>query len=212
MKKLLIILFAVLLPILAHAQEKRLILKDGTVLVGEVELQADGTYRFKSSEGDVFFFQPSEVQRVVDLETRGITTVNGIAVYRDVYRKKGELRFSGSNQALTEFDFTNQESWQNYQVAHNKWKAGTVLLISGVPSFVIGETFLVLGSIFGPEPLTIASGGLAVLGLAASTTGLVLTLSANSSLKKMANAYNEHPGYVIDFGVQQHGIGLAINF
>ena len=58
----------------------------------------------------------------------------------------------------------------------------------------------------------IASAGRKI-GLAAvipAITSLVFGIIENTKLKKMANTYNQRPGYVLDFGAQQHGVGLVL--
>ncbi len=49
-------------------------------------------------------------------------------------------------------------------------------------------------------------------GFISGITGLILIFNAHSKLNKMANTYNQNPGYALNFGVQQNGIGFAFNF
>jgi len=43
-------------------------------------------------------------------------------------------------------------------------------------------------------------------------TGLAFNIVGNIRLKQTAETSNQQPGYALDFGAQQHGMGFALHF
>lgn len=64
---LLFVLLLLSLSVFAQEMtERRIELKNGTILTGIVVLQSDGSYLVELKSGDVIFFQATEVSRIVD--------------------------------------------------------------------------------------------------------------------------------------------------
>lgn len=212
MKKTFLFFALIIVSFLALAQEKvemRLDLKNGSTLTGLVTVQQDGSYLLETSTGDMFFFDASEVKRAIcikDQETH----------IKVVHKKGGNLLFVDTEEKLTETDFATNSGWRQYQKAQKNRKTGNILMITGAG--VVAASFA-LAALF-PEALRIdtenASMHVAtfssIAGLATTITGLVFNISGNVKLKKMEDAYNQNPGYVLDFGAQQNGIGFALKF
>ena len=237
MKKSILLILVCLLPISLFAQEKEeksIELKNGTVLKGYVEQQPDGSYLVETASGDMLFFSPSEVSRIINLkptpendEKQNKSSAGGL-----VYRRKGELCFSATGTPLTQDDFFNFQGWEKYQKAQRLRKTGNKIMlwgsigciaagviVGGVIMFSYGEyeyydsyhdVYRNYGydySVFGASS---AIGGMA--SVVPIVTGLIIKSSGNAKLNKMAKVYNQNPGYVLNFGPQQHGVGFALNF
>ena len=187
-------------------------MNDGTTLTGEVEVKADGTYVLKTAEGDIFVFQPHEVQRLVVRNSEGSATPNVYVNNDIVYLNKGKICYIDSGAPLQEIDFKTFQIWEQYQKTTRRWETGNVLLISGGSALVLGGASMGIGLL--SDEWAMEGIGLIVssVGLIVGVVGLSMELTAKNKLKKMTKTYNESPGYVLDFGVQQHGIGLALRF
>lgn len=222
MKKILIIVIACLFSVIAMAQEKeekRLELKNGTVLTGYVEVQQDGSYLLETSAGDVFFFTPSEVARVMAIVPSAQSTNYEIDYYggKTVEKRKGKIYMLSTGEELSQKDFMNYQGWEKYQKAQRQSKIGTILFISAGGAVVAGAlvgTIITLGSeIKDPVDVAIgALGGAVYVGVPCIIGGVVFKAIGNKQLKKIEQSYNQTPGYVLDFGAQQNGIGFALKF
>lgn len=243
MKRIILVVFACLLPLLALAQEKKemkLDLKNGTSLTGMVTVQQDGSYLLETSSGDIFFFEVSEVKRATAIaqEPAPVAVPAGNDYYEGkvVYKKRGSLRFYETNEKLAQKDFSTFQGWEKYQKAQKNIKTANSLLIITGGMLVLGGVFAAVGipnqgeyvmddgygwelsfdhkhyeSKFG-DILAPAGGCLGMAAIPVAITSLVFGIIGNSKLKKMEKAYNQHPGYVIDFGGQQYGVGFALKF
>ncbi len=277
LRNITIVLCALLLPALAFAQNhntQRIYLTNGTVIIGEAQKQADGTIKVSTDSGDFFFFQPSEVERIIDAKqalandtqiqktqrlflkdgrafsgvivvtedgTYQIETVEGevysfspdevdgvVGLSKDgktikpkkssndvVFRKGYQLFYTKNNQLLTQHDFNTLAGWEKYEKAKKNGRAGRICMYSGAGTLVLGGALMVVGFTYQRDGLEALQGVgfiLGIAGLASGITGLTMTLISNSKLNKIANTYNQNPGYALNFGVQQNGIGLAFNF
>lgn len=236
MRTALLIIVAFLLPVLAFSQSKssqRLFLKDGTAISGSIEIQDDGSYKVTTPAGDVFFFLPAEVKGIIDADK--ITTASktssfpknpkefflgkAIASQIDsysqglVHRRQNILYFTETKEALTLHDFNTMEGWEHYMKASKKGKSGRIVAYCGGGSFLLGGLCVGIGFLAG-DGVYLPAAGLffAGAGLITGVTGLCITWSSNSQLNKIAKSYNQTPGYALNFGVQQHGIGLSLTF
>lgn len=217
-KLLIICLLLFIFPFILMAQEKeekRLELKNGTVLTGYVEVQPDGSYLLETQSGDVFFFSPSEVAKVMSLLPASQQTT-GVSDYFDgktVDKRRGKIYMLATEEELTKNDFMTYQGWEKYQKAKKTRKTGNILLISagGVAGLglVLGGTFAIIEE--DEDPLIAAAVGFGI-GALIAIPGLILCISGNKQLIKIQDAYNQTPGYVLDFGVQQHGVGFALKF
>ena len=215
MKRIITLLITCLIPLFVLAQEreeKRLELKNGSVLTGFVEVQQDGSYMLETASGDVFFFSPSEVSKVVLLKSKPKDKEKRSG---RIYRSGGELRFIDTGELLTQDDFLNYQGWEKYQKAQKMRKTGHNIMLWGSLGCIAAG--LLVGGVLWPNTGDVGMlwapaviGGMAAV--APFTTGLILKSSGNSKLNKMVNSYNQRPGYVLNFGAQQYGIGFAFNF
>lgn len=222
MKRIAILLFTIFLPIILLGQEKvekRLELKNGNILTGFVQIQQDGSYLLETASGDIFFFSPSEISKMTDLNPTSKKESTIMApISGSVFRDGGELRFSSNGMALTQEDFADYQGWDKYQKAKRLRKTGNRIMLWGSIGCV--SAGVLAGAVFcwieygelDVEDLLIASAlgaGATVIPL---TTGVIIKSSGNKRLNKIAEAYNQRPGYVLNFGAQQHGVGFALNF
>lgn len=225
MKRIVFVIIACMLPLLALAQEKKemkLDLKNGTSLTGMVTIQKDGSYLLETSSGDIFFFEVSEVRKatVITQEPLSPVVLAGSDYYEGkvVYKEGSCLRLYENNEALTQKDFATYPAWERYQKAKKKAKSGANLMIWGSIGGVLagaagGAIVGVINEEIDEEYILAGMGGGAMLfSVPLFITGLILNISGNKQLKKMENTYNQSPGYVIDFGAQQHGVGFALKF
>ena len=208
MKKLLFIVLAMICTLSVLAQEKtekQLILKNGTRLTGIVEIQQDGSYRLESATGDVFFFLPSEVSKVSDVQAVKRND-NYTPSASSVYVKKGTLRFTSTGEALTKNDFASFEAWDVYNSGRRMRKFGNAALWGGIG---LAASSLVYAS---TTPDYESSMLLGNTGSALLIAGVVLKCVGNHKIKSIAKKYNQQPDYSLDFGAQQYGIGFALKF
>lgn len=216
------IIVAILIPVLAFSQNKptqRVILKNGSAINGTVQLMADGTYEVKSASGDTFYFLPSEVERVIGLSQENDTDKNGNVkkgrneVEGPVIRYRNTLRFSGSSTELSQNDFLSNDSWNKYLNNRKKGKTGRILLYSGLGGIALGGIEIGIGlSNDNNKVLQYIGTAFIAAGLGVAIAGLSMTISSNKNLNQMANEFNPNPGYALNFGMQQHGLGFALNF
>lgn len=221
MKKALLILVACMLSIIAMAQDKKemkLELKNGSTLTGMVTVQQDGSYILENTSGDIFYFEASEVKKATVVVASSASQLQGSDDYcggNTVYKKGGSLRFYANNEKLSQKDFVDFQSWQQYQKAQKNRKTGNILMITGAgviaASFALAALFPDAHIDTGNASIHVAAFS-SIAGLATTITGVVFNISGNVKLKKMENAYNQNPGYVIDFGSQQYGVGFALKF
>lgn len=215
------IIVAILIPVLAFSQNKptqRVILKNGSAINGTVQLMADGTYEVKSASGDTFYFLPSEVERVIGLSQENDTDKNGNVkkgrneVGGPVVRRRNKLCFSEGMTELKQGDFLSNESWNKYLQNKKKGNTGRILLYSGIGGVVLGGIEIIIGGSTDNDGLIYAGGGFLAAGLGVGITGLCITIDSNRNLNRMANEFSPNPGYALNFGIQQHGLGFALNF
>lgn len=217
MRHLIISTFCFLVSVLSLAQNQNLqqvVLTDGTIIKGQVEKQIDGTIMVSTTNGDIFFFQSSEVNRIVGMN-QAFTEESQSGVFDSTVKRKGnKLCFASSGIALTKENYSTREDWEAYQLVVDKGKTGRILLYSGLGSFVLGGAgiYIMLESGWWPSGLVVASGVLAAAGLGAGISGLAMTISCNKKLDKLADSYYWNSGIQLSLGVQQHGIGLALKF
>lgn len=227
MKRIIICLWMCFIPFMLFAQEKKemqLELKNGTSLSGMVQIQPDGSFLLETDSGDVFFFNSSEVKKATPV-AKPVNLPGSDENYQweIVYKKGGKLRFSQTGEFLSQKDFSTYEGWQNYQKARSSIKTANILLITTGGIVAVGGATAIVGAILDVSELDkemefngdeIASVG-GIIGLAAvipAITSLIFGIVGNTQLKKMADTYNQHPGYVLDFGAQQYGVGFALKF
>lgn len=214
-RRIIIVLCALSLPLLAHPQNKntqRLFLKDGRALSGAVTITENGSYQIETIDGDIFFFESNEVEGVIGLPWEKDAKKKGIKPDDVVFRKGNQLYSVKTNQPLTQHDFNTMTGWYKYEKARIIGKAGRICMYSGAGTLVLSWGIMFCGSDLSSESLQIAEFIAGCVGFASGITGLIMTLNSNSKLKIMANAYNDNPGYVLNFGVQKNGIGFALNF
>lgn len=221
-RSIIIILCIFLLPLLAYSQDQniqRLFLKDGRALSGKVVIAENGIYQIETVDGDIFYFQPDEIDGVIGLHNDKVGKKKSFKTSDVVFRKGNELRFIVDNQPLSQHNFNTLTGWINYEKAKKNGKTGRICLYSGAGALVLGYGTVGLlaltGKIHsgtGSDLLLGLGSGVVGVGFITGITGLIMTLSSNSKLNKMANTYNQNPGYALNFGVQQNGIGFAFNF
>ena len=132
MKRILITTIIFLFPALLFAQErveKRIKLKDGTVLTGFVEQQQDGSYLIETDSGDILFFSPSEIANLttVNEKSKALGDINSTDSI--VYLKRGKIFFYANNEEVTQNDFAHIQVWQDYQRAQKIRRTGGTLAI-----------------------------------------------------------------------------------
>lgn len=221
MKKALLVVLAALCTLVANAQEKtekQIVLKNGIALTGVVEVQPDGSYRVEVASGDVFYFTSAEVSKVTDSKGKIVFKKqeseqgvhNYIPTESSVFVRRGKLYSSVTGEALTQNDFASLGEWEKYQRGRNTRKTGNALLWSGVGVSVAGVAgFVWFGNFAWSEHLSIGVGS---AGIALVTAGIIVKVIGNKQIKLIANNYNQRPGYALDFGAQQYGVGFALKF
>lgn len=218
MKKTFLFIALIIVSFLAMAQEKtemRLDLKNGTSLTGQVQIQSDGSYLIEMPSGDVFFFSPSEVERAVAI--RSIASQEGQKDYyegRIVEKRKGKIYMLSTDKELTPQDFMTFQGWEKYRKAQNAIKTANILLIVTGGMVAAGGAIAMPYLIGASDDSVVAmTGGL--IGLAAApvaVASLIFGISGNKRLTKIQDVFNYSPGYVLDFGAQQNGIGFALKY
>ena len=214
-----------LMAILVYSQErveKQLVLKNGTTISGYITTQSDGSFIVETSTGDMFFYTPSEVKRVIAPSAPATVTNNSSAI---VYKKGGSIRFIENDKKLEQADFIYPKDWGKYKGAQNTRGWGIGLLVAG-PLVTSAGIFGILYSnanwnflneytpflgmdAWGLETASIVT---AATGGVLTVVGLTCTIIGNVKIKNIGKQYNNNPGYAIDFGTQQHGIGFAMTF
>lgn len=221
MKHYLILVLALTLPILSFAQTKpiqRIYLKNGVTINGTVQHMADGTYEVKSATGDTFYFLPSEVERITGLSEESATDKKGSAkkgknkVAGPVIRHRNTLCFSEDMTELKQGDFYSLDSWNKYLEIQSKGKTGRILLYSGIGGIVLGQAGELIGLAAGSEIVPYIGLAVFAAGLGVGISGLCMTISSNKKMSKLAQEFNPNPGYALNFGVQQYGIGFSLSF
>lgn len=226
MKKFVTLLVVSLVTLTAMAQEKvekRIELKNGTILTGFVQEQQDGSYRVETESGDVLVFSSSEVERIVEgnLMTSNPQT-NKYYEGMTLYKKGGNLHFYSSGQKLEQKDFTTYPGWEKYQKAQKKWRTGNTITITSAVSLAAGVGLLtpyLLANYTNAIEYTDSmelflhiGGALSTVSVAMLVTGLIIKGNGNKQLTVIRDSYNQNPGYALNFGAQQHGLGLALVF
>ena len=183
---------------------------------------SDGSYKIETSNGDILYFMASEVKQVKNIYNKKQKIAGRTNKDDLVIRRGNMLCFSSSGQALTEEAFSNIESWQKYQKQSKAGKNARIALYSGLGAFVVGDVMIIgvlsqgLGSRYRNYGINaeIVDTGIVVgsVGLVTTIIGAFLIKKSNINLNTMAKAYSQTPGYVFNLGVQQHGIGFALNF
>ena len=195
--------------------EKRLELKNGTVLTGYVDIQQDGSYLLETQAGDVFFFMPSEVSRIMSIMPQVQNQQASLEYYggKTVDKRRGKIYMLATDQELTQSDFMTYEGWEKYQRAKRTRKTGNILLISAgglaVTGVLVGGIFAIIEG--DEDPMIVAGVGFA-LAAPAAVAGLICSLVGNKKLKIIEKNYNQRPGYALEFGAQQYGVGLSLKF
>lgn len=220
MKRIVILLFTIILPVVMLAQEKvekRLELKNGNVLTGFVQVQQDGSYLLETASGDIFFFSPAEISKVTDLNpTTKNESAMTVPISGTIFRDGGELRFSSNGMALTQENFSDYQGWEKYQKAKKLRKTGNAIMLWGPIGCVAAG--IITGSVlfgFNYYSTDYLWGPIAIGGMVASaplTACIIIKSVGNKRLNRIAEAYNQRPGYVLNFGAQQYGVGFALNF
>ncbi len=96
MKKLFLIILGLFCAILLSAQTDKtkckIELKDGSVLIGYVAQQADGSYVVESESGDIFYYTANEIRRITELVKENVRIESSKSDKRSVKGKeKGYL-------------------------------------------------------------------------------------------------------------------------
>ncbi len=182
------LIVALLLPLLAFSQNQsaqRLFLKDGRALSGKVVIAENGIYQIETVDGDVFYFQPDEVEGVFGLPKEKNTNKKGIKPGDVVTRHGNELRFIKNDVALSMHDFNTMAGWEKYEKAKKNGRAGRICMYSGAGTLVLGGALMVVGFTYQRDvlaSLALEDVGfiLGIAGLASGITGLTMTLISNS--------------------------------
>lgn len=220
MRTAILFIVTLLLPVLAFSQngsQRSLTLKNGTTIKGEVEIQDDGTYQVKTASGDVFYFMEDEIKKGNASNTKIKIPKN--ASNSVVFRSGNQLYYVDGLRPLSQGDFNTLEGWNTYMKASKKGASGRIVTRWGNGAILVGGVLVGIGVILAGQEMGEISSiigvpglFLAFAGLITDVTGLCIIWSSNSKLNKIAKGYNQTPGYAINFGVQQHGIGLSLSF
>lgn len=212
MKKSVLLLIAVCVSFFAIAQEKvemRLDLKDGNSVTGLVQVQSDGSYRIELPSGDVVFFSSSEVARARNVQG---TLSPGEGNNNYVEKKKGKLYLQATGAELAPEDFMTFQVWERYRAAQRNIRTANTLLIVTGGMVVTGGTIAVIYALTDVEELGVIGGCLGMAAAIPAVSSLIFGISGNKKLTKIQDSYNYNHGYVVDFGAQQYGVGLALHF
>jgi len=130
-------------------------------------------------------------------------------------RKGSKLLFADTNQFVTSSDFTNSSAWQQYEKGSLQMNRSNYMFIASGVGLVLGGAGLAM--MMGDSDLLYSVGmvgflsGLAVTSVGA-ITGLILRTSGKTKIEKAMST--EISGYTstVSFGLQQSGVGIALNF
>ncbi|MCK5775189.1 MAG: hypothetical protein KAH25_03385 [Bacteroidales bacterium] len=210
----------VLIPFHSIAQDT-LFLKNDSYLLGQIcKISMDSIYLDVNTEYDrlnlVFPLTKVEKYSLANPDSK-------FNVYRDttLRTKALELRRKGMMMAvyseerkLSSFEVKYillpfDKSYKNYNIGRSMKIVGTVLIYPG--TMMLGYSFLVISGGWAFNPYFLAAGaGLVII-------GLNLSISGNKRIKTAINTYNssfqayKRASY-INFGIQQHGIGVSYRF
>ena len=110
-----------LIPLMLFAQDKKemlLELKNGTSLIGMVQIQSDGSFLLETESGDVIFFNSSEVKKATPVgEPVSLPVSDENHKWGIVCKKGGNLRFTQTDELLAQIDSSAYEEWQKGQKA-----------------------------------------------------------------------------------------------
>lgn len=240
MKRLLLVALLVTIAATLSGQErakKVLDLKNGTSVTGYVMEQESGGYMLETEAGDILFYMPEEVLRVRnednseannnpqqnDSPSLGISKSSSNLLERSGF----SLTFSGTKQDLQQGQ-VSESFWRDYRKASRGKKTGIALLIGGGTTVAVGTILSSVlqqsysheewkgnikitsyGTYTSPVGMIVAGAGLGV-----AATGLIIFLSGNGKLKKLATRYNNEHGLSSSFslGVSPAGFALAYSF
>lgn len=215
MRHIILFICSILISVFSLAQNqnvKRIVLTDGTVINGQAERQADGTIMVSTTNGDIFFFQPSEVSRIIGPKD-ALSTESQEAGFDSVVTRKGnKLCFVNSGIALTQQDFYSTKEWEEYLSIQRKGRTGRILLYSGLGGLGMGAAYLGIGFGTQTEVLKILGVVAGLAGLGVGITGLVLTTGSNRRLNNIEDSFNKNSEVKLSFGIQKYGVGLALAF
>ncbi|MCI2082023.1 MAG: hypothetical protein LKK19_02015 [Bacteroidales bacterium] len=133
-------------------------------------------------------------------------------------------KFRDKNNVVIEkeqlVDMFDETLFRQYQEASNRYRSGWISTGSGIGLVAVGTGMITLASEIGSEYVVVDSIILTVgfsLGLAGSLltcTGIPQIINGNIALKSVANDYNyqNKPVATLNFGTQQHGLGLSLTF
>lgn len=217
MKRFILFIFLVVLSTLAYCQNngaKRLFLKDGTVINGDIQIEPDGSYKVKTSNGDIFYFFPSEVEQRGEekVKTEKQLPQNDIIIGEKIERHGNMLRFVDTKTPLSKNDFYRLEGWEKYESIRKRGKIGRGLLYGGLGGIALGAGLIILEVETNTNVVGYIGSVLVFSGIGASITGAVFTIKSNKRLNRMEDSYVRSAGYSLNFGVQQYGVGFAFRF
>lgn len=204
-------------------------LTDGTILNGYVTTNADGSFNVETQDGDKYYYTAAEVKVV--REIGGLATSSVLTTDALVAKKGAKIVFADSNQPLVQGDFRSPDVWQLYQRGRKQAKTGTWLIVSGA---IMGGAAAVERIMYNKQeeirlqqiyetgsyqerPAGVQTGYdvgtvLIVAGGASLVGGIIFTVIGNSILATIVKDQNMGQKLTLDFGAQQNGIGLALNF
>ena len=215
--------------------KKILDLKNGASVTGYVMEQENGGYMLETEAGDVLFYMPDEVLRVRNVDNseasnnpqQNVSLSSNVSKSNLLERNGFSLTFSGTKQDLQQGQVSDS-FWNDYRKASRGKKTGMFLLIGGGVTVAVGATLSSSlkqsysheewqGNIkitsyetyTSPVGMIVAGAGLGV-----AATGLIIFLSGNGKLKKLATRYNNEHGLSSSFslGISPAGFAFAYSF
>ena len=133
-----------------------------------------------------------------------------------VQREGSKLVFADSKLPLSEKDFSQPSTWQDYQKAVSKMNTGkTFYYVSAGALAVAGAGIAVMSATDNNATYTMGMyatvAGIVVAPVCA-IAGVVMRLSGKSKLESIVKENNNKITSTMSFGIQPNGIGLAFSF
>ena len=135
-----------------------------------------------------------------------------------IYRKGRNLFKSDTNAPITINDLYDSSSWSLYRNGSSQMKAGTYFYVAGgVAASLIGVTVAYTNYDTSDSVLMdFKESTLGICTLCAipicTVTGAVLRLIGKNKLNTVVNKQNGTKVGSVSFGLQQNGMGMALNF
>lgn len=130
-------------------------------------------------------------------------------------RKGSKIYFADSGNLVSSNDLTNSSARQVYEKGSSLMNTGKYMFIASGVGLALGGAGL--GMMMGENDSTYTIGMVSfvsgiVVSSASAITGLILRMNGKSKIEKAINIETNGYTSTVSFGMQQNGMGLALNF